>query len=100
MCGAATAIQIALMHNESEARRDNMNTSTKTQKKIEVLGLIGIGFMLLTIALFFDPIGQSPESGVLDLGSMGSKWLLGTFGLIFLVGGVWSLIKAKLSVTK
>jgi hypothetical protein len=77
-----------------------MDVSTKNQKKIEALGLIGVGFILLAIALFFDPIGQSPDSGVLDLGSTGSKWLLGTFGVIFVAGGVWSLIKAKISGSK
>jgi hypothetical protein len=77
-----------------------MDVSTKNQKKIEALDLIGVGFILLAIALFFDPIGQSPDSGVLDLGSTGSKWLLGMFGLIFLTGGIWSLIKARLSGSK
>ena len=88
------------MHNARGTQGNNMNASTKTQKKIEIFGLIGIGLVLLAIALFFDPIGQSPDSGVLDLGSTGSKWLLGTFGVVFLVGGIWSFIKAKTSTSK
>lgn len=57
---------------------------------------IGIAALLLIIAFPFDPIGgSSPDSGLIDFGPTGTKWLLGSLGAIFLVAGIWSLIKIK-----
>ena len=57
------------------------------------MGLFGIGILLLTIAVFCDPIGSSPDTGVLDLGSSGTKWLLGAFGTSFIAAGMGALVK-------
>lgn len=61
------------------------------------MGLLGIGILLLTIAVFFDPIGSSPDTGVLDLGVSGTKWLLGVFGASFIAAGIGALVKARSS---
>ena len=52
-------------------------------------GLFGIGLLFLVIAIFLDPIGTSPDSGAVDLGQSATKWLLGGFGAVFLLGGAW-----------
>lgn len=59
------------------------------------MGLLGIGILLLTIAVFFDPIGSSPDTGVLDLGSRGTKWLLGAFGVSFIASGIGAIVNAR-----
>jgi len=64
-------------------------------KNIEVLGLFGTGGLLILVALFLDPIGSSPDSGIIDLGPTGTRKLLLVFGLIFVVSGFGALIKSK-----
>jgi hypothetical protein len=66
-----------------------MTTPTKEQETIAMWGLLGIGLLLLVIAIFSAPIGASPDSGVVDLGSTGTKWLLGGLGAAFLLSGFW-----------
>ena len=72
-----------------------MNTPAKRSKHVEIIGLFGIGTLLLTIAVFVDPIGSSPDTGVLDLGVSGTKWLLGAFGFFFIAGGIVALLRAR-----
>jgi hypothetical protein len=62
---------------------------------IATWALLGIGAMLLIVAFFFDPIGESPRTGIFDLGVTGTKWLLGVFGAVFLAAGAWSFFKQK-----
>jgi hypothetical protein len=72
-----------------------MTTQAKRSKYVAVIGLLGIGVLLLVIAAFVDPIGSNPDTGALDLGSRGAKWLLGAFGVFFLAAGIGALAKAK-----
>jgi hypothetical protein len=65
-------------------------------KYVEAIGLFGIGALLLAITALVDPIGGSPDTGVLDLGSGGTKWLLGTFGIFFVAAGIRALVKARI----
>ena len=76
-----------------------MKDATERQETIAIWMLFGIGALLLAIAFYFDPIGTSPDSGVLDLGSVGTKRLLGCAGGFCILGGVWSLLK-KLKLRK
>lgn len=73
----------------------DMNTPAKRSKYVEVIGLAGIGVLLLAIAAFVDPIGSSPDTGVLDLGVNGTKRLLGVFGVFFIAAGIAALVKAR-----
>jgi hypothetical protein len=66
-----------------------MPTPTKQQETIAMWGLFGIGLLLLVIAIFLDPLGSSPDSGLFDLGPSGTRWLMGALGGALLLGGVW-----------
>ena len=77
-----------------------MNAPTKQQETIAMWGLFGIGLLLLVIAIFLDPIGSSPDSGVVDLGPAGTKLLLGGVGAALLLGGTWVNLKNKSSGPK
>ncbi|RCX11750.1 hypothetical protein [Extensimonas vulgaris] len=72
-----------------------MLTPRPPSKRIEITALLGIGALLLFIALFLDPIGNSPDTGVFDLGTRGTKWLLGILGAGFVAAGVGAICKAK-----
>jgi len=72
-----------------------MNESSRQQEHIAMLGLFGIGILLLVIAIFFDPIGSFPDTGLFDLGTTGTKWLLGALGAFFLVGGLWCFVRTQ-----
>ena len=63
-------------------------------------GLFVIGLLLIVIAIFTDPIGSSPDSGIVDLGVTGTRWLLGFLGGAFVFGGVWTYFKRKSSGSK
>lgn len=72
-----------------------MTDPNRQQDAVATLSLIGIGLLLLSIALFFDPVGKSPDTGVFDLGTVGSKWLLGSLGGLFVLSGAWSFLKYR-----
>ena len=57
--------------------------------------LFGIGVLFLVVAIPLDPIGSSPDSGIIDLGQTGTRWLLGGLGGVLLLGGAWVLFKNK-----
>jgi hypothetical protein len=65
------------------------------QERVATWGLFGIGLLLLGIAIFLDPIGVAPDSGLFDLGGTGTKWLLGGLGSAFILGGVWTVVQKK-----
>ena len=65
------------------------------KETIAIWALIGIGLMLLFIAINIDPIGRSPDSGIIDLGVSGTRWLLGVFGAVFAFGGARTAYKGK-----
>jgi hypothetical protein len=74
-----------------------MTSPARRQEAIARWGLFGVGLLLLVIAVFLDPIGSSPDSGVVDLGPTGTRWLLGGLGGAFWVGGAWVQFKNKSS---
>lgn len=49
---------------------------------------VGLGVFFLGIAITVDPIGSSPDSGLLDLGHNGTRGLIGLFGGVLLVGAL------------
>jgi hypothetical protein len=77
-----------------------VNAPTKQQQTIAKWGLIEIALLLLVIAVFLDPIGSSPDSGVVDLDPTGTKWFLGGLGALWLLGGAWVNFKNKSSGPK
>jgi len=54
-----------------------------------------IGALLIFIAIFLDPIGSSPESGIIDLGTVGTRRLLGSIGSVCVLIGIVALIKKR-----
>ena len=66
--------------------------STPEQEKIARWALLGIGVLILFIAIFTDPVGDSPTWGI-AIGVPATKMLLGIFGLFFLVAGIIGFIK-------
>ncbi|MEO8671161.1 MAG: hypothetical protein ABI411_07580 [Tahibacter sp.] len=72
-----------------------MSTPATRSRVVDGIGLLGIGGLLLVLAAMIDPIGSSPDTGVLDLGSGGTRWLLGVCGALFAAAGVVSFLKAK-----
>ena len=50
-------------------------------------GLFGVGGLLLFIAAFVDPVGSSPDTGVIALGPQGTRWFLGGLGALLLAAG-------------
>jgi hypothetical protein len=74
-----------------------MTAPAKQQESIARWGLLGIGLLLLFLAIFGDPIGSSPDSGVVDLGPTGTRWLLGGLGGVLVLGGAWVQFKPKSS---
>ena len=77
-----------------------MTTPNNQQETIAMWGLFGIGLLLIFTAMFTDPIGPSPDSGVIDLGVLGTRWLLGFLGGAFVLGGVWTYFRRKSSGSK
>lgn len=72
-----------------------MANPTGQRETIARRGLLGIGLLLLVIAVFLDPIGASPDSGVFDLGAVGTRWLLGGLGGALLLAGIWVRFKNR-----
>lgn len=72
-----------------------MEDLTKQQAAVAKWGVLGIGGLLLIIAIFTDPVGSSPDSGILALGPTGTRWLLGCLGGAMLVGGAWTYVREK-----
>jgi hypothetical protein len=72
-----------------------MKSRMDKQKYVEMLGLFGMGILLIFIALFVDPMGSSPDTGLIDLGSAGAKRLFLILGLGFVGCGLGVLIKAR-----
>jgi hypothetical protein len=56
---------------------------------------VGVGLVVLVVGVWFDPIGSDPESGLVQLGVTGTKWLLGAFGGFFLLVGLWAFLRRK-----
>lgn len=74
-----------------------MNTTPNPLKRVEILSLFGMGVLFLAIAVLSDPIGSNPDTGMFDLGSIGTKRLLGAFGIFFIFSGIFTLVKTKQS---
>ncbi len=72
-----------------------MTSPTKHQEAVAKWSLFMIGVLLLVIAIFTDPVGSSPDSGIIDLGSTGIRWLLGSLGGLILIGGAWKYINER-----
>ncbi|MBX7228728.1 MAG: hypothetical protein K1X48_03860 [Burkholderiaceae bacterium] len=72
-----------------------MSVPSQQQEKITIVSLLGIGLLLLFIAIFLDPIGSFPDSGMFDLGKNGTRWLLASLGAVLLVGGGWIYFNKK-----
>jgi len=66
-----------------------MTTPASQQEMVAKFGLFALGLVLLLVALVFDPVGTSPDSGVIDLGPSGTRWLLGGLGGSALVAVAW-----------
>jgi hypothetical protein len=72
-----------------------MTSAARRQETIARWGLSGIGGLLLVIAVFLDPTGASPDSGLVDLGPAGTRWLLGGLGGALLLGSAWGQLKSR-----
>jgi len=59
------------------------------------LCLLGIALMFIGLGVFTDPIGPDPDSGLIDLGTNGTKILLVGFGVSFLLGGAWVIFQRR-----
>jgi hypothetical protein len=70
----------------------NDSQSTPEQESIARWALLGIGALMLFIAIFTDPVGDSPTFGI-AIGVPATKMLIGIFGLSFLVAGILTFIK-------
>jgi predicted phage tail protein len=77
-----------------------MTTPKNQQETIAMWGLFGIGLLLIVIAIFTNPVGPSPDSGIVDLGVSGTRWLLGSLGGAFVLGGIWTFFRSKSSGPK
>jgi hypothetical protein len=55
-----------------------------------------MGCLLLASAVFLDPLGSAPDSGVMDLGQTGTRWLLGALGGAIVASGIWKLHGGKM----
>jgi hypothetical protein len=58
-------------------------------------GVMGIGVLLILVVQFSNPLGDSPDSGLVDLGPTGTKRLLEGFGLCFVLAGLWLLLRKR-----
>lgn len=72
-----------------------MKPTSNPSKRNEVLGLVTLGTFLIMLALLIDPIGASPDTGLIDLGPVGTKVLLILPGLLLLVVGLFRSVKAR-----
>jgi hypothetical protein len=75
-------------------RERDMSPRTRQQEAIATPGLLAIGVLLLVIAIFLDPIGSSPDSGMFYLGPTATRWLLGLLGGAFLLAGLRACFKS------
>ncbi len=60
-------------------------------ERAAAFGLLGLGALMLAMALTLDPVGHDPDSGVIHLSPVQARQGLGAFGLAFLAAGAWSL---------
>lgn len=75
-----------------------MTTPESKESVVGKLGVFAVGGLLLFIAIFItDPIGPSPDTGIIDLGPVGVRWLLGCLGGAMWAGGIWVIIRKKLT---
>lgn len=74
-----------------------MNSRSKQTTRTEVAGLIAVGLLLLAIVALVDPVGSSADTGVLDLGSNGTQWALGVFGVFFVAAGFVTIFRTRRS---
>jgi hypothetical protein len=72
-----------------------MTSWARRPESIARWGLSGIGGLLLVIAIFLDPTGASPDSGLVDLGPAGTRWLLGGLGAALFLGSAWGHLKSR-----
>lgn len=61
------------------------------QERIARWALLGIGALLTFIAIFTDPVGDSPTWGI-AIGVPATRMLLGILGGAFLVAGALSML--------
>lgn len=73
-----------------EMTKDMPSSNTK---HLEMALLFCMGLLLLGLALFFDPIGSDPDSGLIELTKAQAQWLLGGFGALFIAASVVLFIK-------
>jgi hypothetical protein len=72
-----------------------MPDPARRRDRLARAGLLGIGVLLLGLAWCTDPLGASPDSGLVDLGPTGTRWLLAGLGGCFLLGGAWPFRKPR-----
>ena len=72
-----------------------MTTPASQEHVVAKFGLLAVGLVLLLVALVFDPVGTSPDSGVIDLGPSATRWLLGGLGGGALVAAAWAHFSRK-----
>lgn len=73
-----------------------MTNSTRQQKTAAMWGVFGVGALLLIIAIVVDPIGFSPDTGMIDLDPIGTRWLLGGLGALFILAGAYKIVRNRL----
>jgi len=77
-----------------------MSSSSNQKEVIASWCIFLIGALLIFIAIFLDPIGPSPESGIIDLATVGTKRLLGSIGSVCMLIGIVAFIKNRSSDKK
>ena len=77
-----------------------MSSSSNQKEVIASWCIFLIGALLIFIAIFLDPIGSSPESGIIDLATVGTKRLLGSMGSVCVLIGIVAFIKNRSSDKK
>jgi hypothetical protein len=72
-----------------------MTTPNNQQRSVAKWSLSAVGGFLLIIAIFTDPVGSSPDSGIIDLGPTGTSWLLGSVGALMVAAGAWTALRER-----
>jgi hypothetical protein len=52
-------------------------------------GVVAVGGVLMLVAALDNPIGADPDTGIVDLGPVGTRWLLGGGGLGLVLTGLY-----------
>lgn len=70
--------------------KNEKNQQYQAQKKESIISIL-VGAVFIFVAVFADPIGSNPDSGVIELSATTLQWIFASAGILFIVVGLYPL---------